>query len=239
MFTDYFSAQAAELQKALDANLSRDGAKSPARGKDVGAFREFFGFLKDHLPAQFSLATGKVRGKKHLLNKGCDLLIYDRWCSRFLEMAGGYVLVDSVYAAVSLEKELTTQALNAHVSLSSAVKSLYHMSTESPDNQIVPLFTILLAYSSRVPLISHKTAIRDAAQEREVPIHMEPDMVCVMDQGMIIKDWENAGDYKVVETGPDTLMWFFVLLLEYLDRDGVMKYQLRDYIRGNRTYKEY
>ena len=239
MFTDYFSAQAAELQKALDANLSRSGAKAPARERNVGAFREFFTFLKEHLPEEYSLATGKVRGKKHLLNKGCDLLIYDRWCSRFLEMAGGYVLVDAVYAAVSFEKELTTQALTGHVALSNAVKSLYHMSTESPENQVIPLFTVLFAYGSRVPLISHKTAVRDAARERDVPVRMEPDMICVLDQGMIIKDWENAGDYKVVETGADTLMWFYVLLLEYLDRDGTMKYQLRDYIRTNKTYKEY
>lgn len=185
------------------------------------------------------MATGKVRGKKHLLNKSCDLLLYDRWCPRFLEMTGGYVLIDAVYAALSFERELNTQALHQHVSLSNAVKSLYHMSVEGQESQIVPLFTILLAYGSKVPLLSHKTAVRDAAREREVPVHMEPDMICVLDQGLIIKDWENGGDYKVVETGPDTLMWFYVLLLEYLDRDGLMKYQMRDYIRSNKSYKEY
>lgn len=239
MFTDYFVERSADLRRALETNLASGGVRGPAREKDVNTFRDFFTFLKEHLPEGFALATGKVRGKKHLLNKACDLLIYDRWCPKFLEMAGGYVLVDSVFSAITLERELSTQAITSHVALTNAVKSLYQISVGADGEQVVPMFSLLVAYGSKVPLVSHKAAIRDAARERDVPVTAEPDMVCVLDQGLIVKDWENAGEYKVVETGPDTLMWFYILLLEYLDRDGTMKYQLRDYIKTSKTYKEY
>ncbi len=237
MFTEYFAARSIELRQALDANLARTPGK-PGQ-KDVQAFREFFTFLKEHLPDEFAVVSGRLRGKKHLLNKPIDLLIYDRWCQRFLEMMGGNVLVDAAFAALTFERDLTTQGVVAHVALSNAVKSLFQISTEAPENQVVPLFSILVSYGSRVPLISHRTAIRDAARERSVPVTMEPDMVCILDQGLIIKDWENGGEYKVVETGADTLMWLYVLLLEYVDRNGTMKYQLRNYIRSNKSYKEY
>jgi len=55
---------------------------------------------------------------------------------------------------------------------------------------------------------------------------------------LIVKDWESGG-YRAVETGKDTLMWFYVLLMEYLDRDGKVGFDAREYIKSSREYKEY
>ena len=64
-------------------------------------------------------------------------------------------------------------------------------------------------------------------------------MLCVLDQGLLVKDWEAGGEYKAVETGSDTLMWFYILLLEYLDRENKLDLNLRDMIKTTKEYKEY
>ena len=64
------------------------------------------------------------------------------------------------------------------------------------------------------------------------------DLICVLDRGILIKDWERAGRFKVVETETDTLMWFYIILLEYIDREGRFQWNLRDYIKNTREYGE-
>jgi hypothetical protein len=64
-------------------------------------------------------------------------------------------------------------------------------------------------------------------------------MICVLDQGIVLKDWENGGAYRGIETANDTLMWFYILLLEYLDRDGSLGFDPRSYVREPKEYREF
>ncbi len=237
MFSDYFVKQAQGLTQALAANIEKRG--SVQGQKDLNLYREFYTFVREHIPADFSLATGKVRNRRHLLGKNCDLLIYRKWCQRFLDLTGGYILSDALYTFMSIEAELTTQSLAGHVYLTNALKSLYAMEHETPEHRALPVFSVIFAYRSGIPLMNHRAAIVDIAREKEIPRNHEPDMVCILGEGLIIKDWEKAGEYKVVETGADTLMWFYVLLLEYLDRDNRVGVNARDYVKTTREYKEY
>ena len=250
MFTDYFLNRSKELSAALNSGLEKRGLKLPGKEKDLNLFKEFYTFLREHLPEHFSLATGKVRNKKHILNRNCDLLLYKKWCPKFMEMAGGYIIADTLYAFMSLEAELTTSSLVTHAALTNALKSLYAVSMDGDgeetrlpgqdeDYRIIPMFSILVAYKSSVPLLSHKLAIKDTSREKGIASNHELDMICILDQGLIIKDWESGGEYKAVETGADTLMWFFILLLEFLDRDNILDVNLRNFIKSTKDYKEY
>ena len=239
MFTEYFQKQGQSLEKALAKRLGKRGVKLPEKEKDLNIFQEFLTFLKDHVPQEFSLATGKVRNKKHLLNRNCDLLIYRKWCAKFLDLTGGYVLSDSLYSFLSIEANLTAASLATHASLTRALKSLYIGERQFQELEPVPMFSILFAYGSEHSLLFHKQSLMEISQEKEIPVNLEADLICVLGQGLIIKDWEIAGGYKVVETGDETLMWFYVLLMEYLDRDGRLNYNLRDYIKNNKEYNEY
>ena len=239
MFGDYFQKQSEHLARGLKERMDKRGLVLPSREKDISVYKEFYDFLRDHLPPNFSLATGKVRGKKHILNRSIDCLIYWKLCNRIMEMTGGYVLVDHLYTFMTLDHDLTTQQLIAHCTMTKGMKALYAATRDVPDNQILPVFSVLVSYKSSIPLLSHKVALADTAREKEIPINHEPDLVCVLDQGLIIKDWESGGAYRAVETGPDTLMWFYVLLMEYLDRDGKVGFDAREYIKSSREYKEY
>lgn len=239
MFADYFLAQSKGLQHALRERLEKRGVQLPGKQKDVRIYKELYDFFKDHLPPGFSFAVGKVRNRKHLLNKSCDLLIYKKWCKKFFDLTGGYVLADQLHSFVTIETDLTTAQLLNHTALTEAVKTMYAADRGLDENAIVPVYSVLVAYRSAIPLLSHRVALDDVAKEKDTPVTRETDMVCILDQGIILKDWENGGVYRGIETGEDTLMWFYILLLEYLDRDGSLGFDPRSYVKEPREYREY
>lgn len=238
MFTEYFRKQAVGLEKALRKKLEKRGVHLPAKERDINVYQDFFTFLKEHLPADYSLATGKVRNKKHLLNRNCDLLVYRKWCERYLDLTGGYVLADSLHAFMTLEADLTAPALQTHCSLTRALKSLYAGEIDPDDGSIIPVYSVLFAYASERSLADIRDQLMQLSEEKEIPGNLEADLICVLDRGILIKDWERAGRFKVVETETDTLMWFYIILLEYIDREGRFQWNLRDYIKNTREYGE-
>ena len=243
MFSKYFEEQSVRLHESLVLNLDKRGIQLPGKEKDLTIYKELFTFIREHIPSEFSLATGRIRNNRHILNKNCDMLIYKKWCQKFLEMSGGYILSDFVHVYMGLEADLTTEGVFNHSNMTNAVKSLYALGetdgeTVDPE-RIIPLYSVLFAYKSSIPLLSHKKAISDAAEEKSLPLNHMMDMICVLDQGLIIRDWEKNGSYRVIETGKDTLLWFYTLLLEYLDRDGTVGLDPRKYIKDEKEYEEY
>ncbi|GIX40623.1 MAG: hypothetical protein KatS3mg129_0356 [Leptospiraceae bacterium] len=236
MFTKYFQEQTKFLQESLKLRLEKKGITPPTE-KDLKLFKEFYDFIKDHIPVGFSLAMGKVRNRTHVLNKNCDLIVYRKWCKNFLKLTGGYILTDQIYSFLSIENELTTESLLKHVELTQSIKTMYAMDYDLPEERFIPLYSILFAYKSRVPLLSHKLSMVHASEEKGIPITQEVDMLCVLDQGIIIKDWEQ-GTFKIIETNEDTLMWFYILFIEFLDRDNELKLDLRSYIKEQKQYVE-
>lgn len=239
MFSEYFLEQARQLYHGLRERQEKRGVQSPGKAKDVRVYKELYDFFKDHLPAGFSFAVGKVRNRKHLLNKSCDLLIFKKWCKKFFDLTGGYVLADQLHSFVTIETDLSTSQLLNHAALTEAIKTMYAADRSLDENAIVPVYSVLIAYRSGVPLLSHRVALEDASREKDIPVTRETDMVCILDQGLIIKDWENGGVYRGIETGEDTLMWFYILLLEYLDRDGSLGFDPRSYVKEPKEYREY
>jgi len=236
MFAKYFQEQSKWLQDALNARLDKKGITPPSE-KDLKLFKEFYDFIKDHIPSGFSLAMGKVRNRTHVFNKNLDLIVYKKWCKNFLNLTGGYVLTDQIYSFFSIERELTTDSLLKHVELTNTIKTMYAMDYNLPEEKIIPLYSILFAYNSRVPLLSHKLSLVHASEEKSIPINCEVDLICVLNQGIIVKDWEQA-TFKIIETNEDTLMWFYILFIEFLDRDNELKLDLRSYIKEEKQYVE-
>jgi len=236
MFAKYFQEQTKWLQDSLKVRLEKKGI-SPPTEKDLKLFKEFYDFIKDHIPTGFSLAMGKVRNRTHVLNRNIDLIVYKKWCKNFLKLTGGYVLTDQIYSFITIENELTTDSLLKHVEITQSIKTMYAMDYQLSEEKIIPLYSILFSYKSRVPLLSHKLSLVNASEEKNIPMTHEVDMVCILDQGMIIKDWEQ-GVFKIIETKEDTLMWFYILFIEFLDRDNELKLDLRSYIKEQKQYAE-
>lgn len=239
MFEEYFHKQSEALRKSLKENQKEGDEGAKKKGKDLKSHIELYNFIKNHIPSHFAVSNGKVRNKKHILNKNCDLLIYHKWVPKVMEMMGGYILSDFLYAAMSIENTVSQDGIAQHATLTNALKTLYAGDLDTPENRIVPMYSILFGYHTDMTLRSLRTAIGEIAVDKEIPVNHQIDMICILDRGIIIKDWESGGEYKIVETENDTLMWFYILLLEFLDRDGKVAFDVRDYIKVSREYKEY
>ena len=240
MFAPHFAKQTELLQSALAKSLRRKGPSAPERRKDMKLYESFHGFLKGHLPPNFGISTGRqVRNHKQILKKDCDLLLYKSLCANYLSMTGGYVLSEDIYAAFTVESSYKQQALGAHLSLTRALKSLYISQKEEAAQAIIPLYSIFFAYASQNSLLAIKQYLLKYLEQKEIPINQQLDMICILGKGIIIKDWENQGRYRGLETGRDTLMWFYIILMEYLDRGGdEYSLPLRDYVKSGSAYKE-
>ena len=238
MFTEYFHKKSLALTKSLKAALKKQGVKGPGKKKDPNLFKDFYTFLREHLPEEYKIATGKVRNKKHLLNRSCDVLIYNKWCEKYLELTGGYVLADSLYAFLSLDTDANKASLQTHLNMSRALKSLYAIEKEIADHAIIPVYSVQICYTSRIDLPTIVEHLSEISKAKEIPNNQQCDMVVVLDKGIVVKDYEEGGSYKAIATEKDTLMWFYILFMEYLDRDGKFKLDLRDYIKQDEEYSE-
>ncbi len=245
MFSNYFKEQAEALEKALVRNMRRRSSRSTAKsstakkGKDLRLYREFYQFLQQHLPQKFSLAVGKVRNKNHILNRNCDLLIYRKWCADYMQITSDYVLSDDLHAAISLESELSVPHLSSHAAMTRAVKTICSRDESKSESRPVTTYSILFAYNAKHRLKTLKENLERILEDKEIELNRQPDMICLLNQGLLIKDWEIGGRYKGIKTNEDTLLWFYILLLEYLDRDEQLNINLRKYIKGVKEYVEY
>ena len=239
MFATHFTEQTKYLEDDLKKCFRKYKAPSPEKKKDLRIFSGFYNFISEHLPDAYTVVGGKpIRNKKQLLKNHCDAIIYRPWCKSYLKMTQDYVLTPDIYSFFSIEVELASNVFNNHLGLTRALKSLYLGHQTEHENEVVPLYSILFIYKSQHSLLYAKRTLINSLEKKDIPINQQVDIVCILGKGLIIKDWENGGVYKAIETEGDTLMWFYILLIEYLDRDGNLQMPLREYIKENKNYKE-
>ncbi len=242
MFTDYFVQQTDKLQKSYQRKGKQQelssSSSSSGKKKKLKTLEDFYIFLRDHIPSELSLATGKVRNRNHILQKNCDLLVYHKWCENYLKVSGGCILSESLKAFMSIEGSLTASALLSHVDTTRALKTLYSGDLHEPSNQLIPMYSILFGYGSGRSLAHIKRNLLQLLEDKGIPINQQVDMICILGKGLIVKDWSNA-DYRGIETKKDTLMWFYILLIEYLEQENSFQPDLRDYVKNTKKYDEF
>jgi hypothetical protein len=236
VFSAYFQEQSNELKEKLAKRLSTK--KLADRRKTLEGCRDLFTFFQDHLPQDIHVGSGRIRGRSHMLPKTIDLIFYNKWCKGLIDMCDAWHLAQYTLGIMSIELELSTQALVNHVNLTQSVKTLYAKSMNLAERDYIPVTSIMFAYDNNIPLLSHQKAIYHAQEEKKIPYNCEIDLVIVLNQGLIMKDWEN-GNFKVIETGKDTLMWSYVMMMEFMGLDDRVSFNARDYIKTNEVYPEY
>ena len=67
----------------------------------------------------------------------------------------------------------------------------------------------------------------------------ELDILLVLNKCLLMKNWREKRSFIGLETGEQSLMWFFILMNEYLDGVGDREMDFRGYIRQNVVYREF
>ena len=237
MFKEQFIKETSLIQSSLHEKIKRYGVPSPDVKDNLKLYETFYTFLQNYIPDKFSFAMSPVRNKKQVLTKPCDLVIYKKWCDSYMKLTNGYVLIEDIKAFFTLQRDISDpHVLSKSISLTRALKALY---TQKEGEHILPIYSIFFAYRSNRSILYWKHQLLNILKERQVDHLYQLDLVCILDKGLIIRNWESdASSYIGIETGPDTLLWFYVILMEYLDHDANMGVNLRDYIKTSVDYAE-
>ncbi len=275
MFSKYFSDTQREILKS-HRRSSSPASSGSRKGKNLRQFKSFFEFLKGHLPYEHALATGKVRNRMQIFSKDCDLLLYHKWCESYLNLSGGYILVEDIVAFLTVESQISASNLRSFLSLTSGVK-LLRMEGMSPEiarefseetsqaqaqaqaqaqgrgtgvteaesgilnqKKIPSLYSIFFSFSSSVVFPEVKERLLEACNQKDYPAEQKPDILCVLDKGILVRDWEAGGEYRGLITEEDTLMWFYILLMEHIDVQGHTgaSSNLRHLVKSNKVYDQ-
>jgi hypothetical protein len=109
------------------------------------------------------------------------------------------------------------------------------------ENQEEPGFisSFIIGFNSIYTLAELKKSILEIYSKENVDPKFEFDVMIVLGEGVVIKDWRDRRSYIALETRNDSLKWFFILMNEYLEIEKTKKLDLRSYVKEKKHYTEY
>ena len=98
---------------------------------------------------------------------------------------------------------------------------------------------LLLHSSSGYSLPEIRETVIETYMSQDVEPDFEADIIVVLGKGLLAKKWGQPRSYAAIETGADTLMWFYILMREYLETGKTGTVDLRALVLDQGNYPEY
>jgi len=208
-----------------------------------GAVREF---LRTHLPPRYGITRGEAVNATSEVSRQADVLIYDALSAPVLMESDGSRLLaaESLYAAIEIKPRLTVTELRGAIANIRSVKALSRAAllgdaADAPDAS-PPVFGIIFAFDS-MDWRKVATTLRD--EQRAHPPSHWIDCVCVLDHVVIHRFVDAPGHWSPsastsstplasIEAGPDSLLYFWRLLLQDLNAKRLPRPDLTAYTHG-------
>ncbi|MCU0822578.1 MAG: hypothetical protein MUC95_08930 [Spirochaetes bacterium] len=243
MFSNYFQKiEKGILKKAKPAQ--KGGAKSGkgAAGKSAKKavapkHEDLKTVLNNIIPSNLKLDSAKLIDPSGYTPDGVDFIVYRELCRDMINIMGGYVPCDLVHGTYHIAEKLNKDSLNNALTRVLQTKKINRYS--ETESQTPPIPAFLIAYDTDLEFSEIKNFIIDHYMAKGIDPLSEVDIIAIFGKGVIIKNWREKRSYIAIETGKDTLMWFFILMNEYLDITRGENFDLRSYVKQAENYKEY
>jgi len=98
---------------------------------------------------------------------------------------------------------------------------------------------VIISFETDYSFVELKNDIIDFYLTRSLDNLLEMDILAIAGQGIVIKDWRQKRNYIALESGPDTMMWVFILLNEYMNPERGNMVEFRNYLKKDIIYNEY
>ncbi len=246
MFSKYFDDLSAVLAKSRKSGAAKASGKSAtgakkSAGKDTAekahANDEIKAVLEKMVPAHLEIDSLPVVDPSGYIPEGVDYIVYRRLFRDFSAMMGNAVPNELVYGAFFVVDSLTKATLLDVLNRVMNLKKLNLYNESGDPGQFIPAFVVAMDTNLSFPDI--QAMIFEFYTSKSIDNSFELDIMAVVNQGVVVKDWREARAFKAIVTGKDTLKWFFVLLNEYLDVERGGNFDLRNYVRDTAKYDEY
>jgi len=222
------------------------GGRHPA---EKGQRREMalIELLRAHLPTRYGVTRGEVIASTAECSNQADVLIYDALCSPTLLATDTSALlaVESVYAAIEVKPKLRIADLHKAAANLRSVKAFPRTallrpyvdgSTRVQPHSNPPVFSAIFAIESDPPArLLH--ALEDI--QRDLDPSLWVDCICILDKAVIYRAGGSAGwtsDFsdqppptRVARTGPDSLLFFYLTLLQDINTKTLVPPDLEFY----------
>ncbi len=222
------------IKKAAAKSASKGASKKGAVTLDVAAFMER---LDGVIPRKLRIKPLKPVDSSGFSPDGADMIAYREYCGDIDKIMNGYIPYELIHGAFFVVNDLTKSSLADVFGRVSTVKKINHF-TEEAGSFSIPSF-VLANGNPDYTLSEIKNDVMNYYMSKNVSSDSEFEIMMIHNAGLLIKDW-HKGDHRFIglETGEETMMWFVILMNEYLDVEREDVFDIRKYVRSEKTYNE-
>ncbi len=242
MFSKYFEDLEKRLAKKPAGKKAPAGKGKPGKpGKHEPAKplspAEIIQVISGIIPSHLKASALRIIDQSGYSPENVDFIIFRELYRDIESLMGGYVPSELVYASCFISPSLNHDSLKTVLGRVIQAKKVDRYTESDAEKNIIPSF--IIARGAEISLPDAKRAILDYYMSHSIDYSFEFDILVVLGAGMVIKDWREKRNFIALETGRDTLMWFFILVNEYLDVEKGRDLDLRAYVKRTEKYNEY
>lgn len=240
MFNNYFVNMEKKILKRVKTtktkeSKSKEGAKS--KEKALTNYDELKKTIYNMIPSNLILDSIRFIDPSGYSPEGVDFIVYKEFCRDIVNIMGGFIPSELVYGTYYISTNLNKKGLNDILRRVVQAKKINRYTEKEKQSLLIPAFVI--AYDTDYTFPDLKNSILDFYTSMSIDHDFEVDIIAILSKGIVIKNWRDKRNFIALETENDTLMWFFVLMNEYLNVEREDDLDLRDYVRHNEKYNEY
>jgi len=251
MFKRYFEDLQKDLLKKVSmetGTTKKSGAKKPAKvpsagratakkkdtGPGHGPLRET---IEKMVRPDLNVDMCRIIDSSGYAPEGIDLVLYRPLYRDMASLMGGHIPFELVHGTIHVCPRVNGKSAVDALSRVIQAKKINRFSENQDDYPIIPSFVV--GYQSDMSLPEFKKYILDFYTTKGVEHAFEFDIWVILGKGLVIKNWREKRSFVAIESGKDTLMWFFVLMNEYMEMERKNMLDLRDYVQSPKPYSEY
>jgi hypothetical protein len=228
------SKKSAAVKGAAAKSASK---KSPSKGSSAIDNALLIDKLDQIMPSGLRITQAKPIDATGFSPEGADYIVYREYCRDIAKLMNGYIPFELIHGAFFTIPELKKNTIADALNRVATVKKINRFSEEESEFS-VPCF--IITGGSDYTIMDVKNDVVNYYISKGVDSGSEFELMMVHNQGIIIKDWHSGNrNYVGLETGEDTLMWFYILITEYLSIEREEDFDLRKYIRSEKVYNEF
>ncbi len=234
MFTQYFQKAESEILKKYSASSSEIKKPIKKTKDDYSDIIEMFGKI---IPSSLVAVRKSVVDEGGYRIDSADILFIEKIYPDIENIFSECVPSSIVRAIINVCRQVNPKQLSDLLDCVNKTKKLDQFVENKTNGAIIPCFAVAL--DSIYDLKELKLSIMNQNQEKNIPYLNELDILIHFGKGLVIKDWHNKNNYIAIETGKDSLKWFFILMNEYLTAEKPDKFDLRKFVVQSGSYPEY
>jgi hypothetical protein len=237
MFSKYFETAVHSLLKKPKTDKKGDKKTKSKEKKELIDIDTLKESLNKIVSSHFVIDSHKMIDPSGYSPEDVDLIAYKEVYRDITSIMEGFIPCELVYGTYTVAPEINKGNLMDVLRKVVQAKKINRYTDRETQPAIIPAFVI--AFDADMNLAELKTSIIDNYMLMSADHASEVDIVAIFNKGLVIKNWRDKRSYIALETGKDTLMWFFILMNEYLDVDKDNEFDPRNYIRHAEKYNEY